>query len=377
MAAATTYKQDNPFTPMFGKVPAYMAGRERIVDDMIAAFEGNGADPNLCSIFTGARGTGKTALLTYLGYRAEQAGWVVASVTAAQGMLDDILQRLKDAAGHLLPAEPRRKLHGVEIAPLGSISWEHVPEPVGNWRTQMNALLDSLAKVGAGVVITVDELDPTFDEMTQLVTVYQHFVRENRKVALLMAGLPYRVNTLLSGKSTSFLRRAARHDLGSIPPYEVKEAFRLTVEDGGKTIEDEALDGAVHAIGGFPFMFQLVGYRAWNASRQDAVITAEHVRQGAAVAQEELEARVFDATYAELSEGDKAFLAAMNADGAFTLRADLAERLGKGSSYVSTYKKRLLEAGVIEEPETGVFKFALPGFGDYLMRRRKMFEDGR
>lgn len=376
MVVATAYRQDNPFTPMFGKVPAYMAGRERIVDDMVAAFEGNGADPNLCSIFTGARGTGKTALLTYLGYRAEQAGWVVASVTASQGMLEDILQRLKDASSHLLPAESGRKLHGIEIASLGSISWEHTPEPAGNWRTQMNSLLDALAEVETGVLITVDELDPSLEEMTRLVTVYQHFVRENRKVALLMAGLPYRVTTLLSGKSTSFLRRAARHDLGSIPPYEVKEAFRLTVEDGGKTVEDAALDEAARAIDGFPFMFQLVGYRAWNASRQSAVITAEHVRQGAAVAQEELEARVFDATYAELSEGDKAFLAAMNAGG-ITLRADVTERLGKGSSYVSTYKKRLLEAGVIEEPETGIFKFALPGFGDFLLRRRKMYEEER
>ena len=240
----------------------------------------------------------------------------------------------------------------------------------------MNSLLDALAEVETGVLITVDELDPSLEEMTRLVTVYQHFVRENRKVALLMAGLPYRVTTLLSGKSTSFLRRAARHDLGSIPPYEVKEAFRLTVEDGGKTVEDAALDEAARAIDGFPFMFQLVGYRAWNASRQSAVITAEHVRQGAAVAQEELEARVFDATYAELSEGDKAFLAAMNAGG-ITLRADVTERLGKGSSYVSTYKKRLLEAGVIEEPETGIFKFALPGFGDFLLRRRKMYEEER
>lgn len=51
-------------------------------------------------------------------------------------------------------------------------------------------------------MITVDEIDASLDEMTKLVTVYQHFVREDRKVALLMAGLPYRVSSLLSGKST-------------------------------------------------------------------------------------------------------------------------------------------------------------------------------
>lgn len=59
----------------------------------------------------------------------------------------------------------------------------------------------------------------------------------------------------------------------------------------------------------------------------------------------------------------------MSADSEFTSRADIASRLAKGSSYVSTYKKRLLEAGVIEEPEPGMFRFALPGFGDYLRER--------
>ena len=48
------------------------------------------SDPNLCSVFYGARGTGKTALLAYLSYRAQQEGWITANVTASEGMLEDI-----------------------------------------------------------------------------------------------------------------------------------------------------------------------------------------------------------------------------------------------------------------------------------------------
>ncbi|MFR7733860.1 MAG: hypothetical protein ACLU7D_11230 [Collinsella sp.] len=117
------------------------------------------------------------------------------------------------------------------------------------------------------MLIAVDEVDASFAQMTELVTTYQHFVSENKKVALLMAGLPFRVLALLTGKSTSFLRRAAQHSLGSISPTEVKEAFRLTIEDGGKTISDEAIDLAAKAIDGFPFMFQLVGYRGAGVLR--------------------------------------------------------------------------------------------------------------
>lgn len=294
-------------------------------------------------------------------------GWVVASATASNGMLDDIEQRVRASSPHLISAASSKKLAGASIASLGGISWENI-EPSANWRSRLNLILDQLNEANTGLVISVDEIDPSIPEMVELVTTYQHFVRENRKVALIMAGLPYKVSALLSGKTTSFLRRAARHNLGSIPDYEVKEAFRLTVEDGGKRIDDDALDLAASAIGGFPFMFQLVGYRSWNAARKERIISVEHVRQGSQIAKEEFDSRVLEATYTELSKGDISFLQTMNEEGE-TSRAEVAERAGKKPAWVSTYKKRLLEAGVIEEPSPGVFEYALPGMGEYLQNR--------
>ena len=77
----------NPFTPVFGKVPPFMAGREQVIHDIAAALVSNGNSPDICSLFVGARGTGKTSLLTYLANEAEQQGWISARVTAAPGML--------------------------------------------------------------------------------------------------------------------------------------------------------------------------------------------------------------------------------------------------------------------------------------------------
>lgn len=97
-------------------------------------------------------------------------------------------------------------------------------------------------------------------------------------------------------------------------PTEVKEINKpvyTTVESGDKGIDDEALQEAVDAIDGFPFMLQLVGYRAWNATGIGDVIDIESIRRGIRLAQEELEHRVFDATLTELSKGDLAFLQAM------------------------------------------------------------------
>lgn len=358
-------KGANPFTPRFGKIPAHMAGRRDIIDPIIEALEGDPNSPDLTSIFVGARGTGKTALLSYLGNEAGRLGWIAADVSAGPGMLEDVYQRCREAAAHIVEPPRTRRLNRVDVAGVAGAGWENVTAPE-NWRTRMNGLFNELEEAGAGILITVDEVDPDVEEMGRLVADYQHFVREGKRVALLLAGLPHNVSGIVSGKRTSFLRRASRHELGSIPDYEVEEAFRLTLVEAGRGIGDDALAAAVDAIGGFPFMFQLVGYRSWNAAGDARKITLEAVERGARLAQKELVEKVFDSTYAELSAGDRAMLAAMLQDGAATAQKDLPARLGKSSSYVSNYKKRLLKHGVIEEGPKGMIRFCLPGFREYL-----------
>lgn len=362
-------RYSNPFTPIFGKVPAYMAGRAQLTRDMETAFGSEGNDPNLVSLFVGPRGTGKTAMLSLCADMAEADGWISARVTAVPGMLDEIFLRLDRSASHLLEKGPRKRLAGIGISPLGSIDWDNVPTTMTSWRSKMDNVLDQLEEHGVGLLVTVDEVDPRLDEVTILITAYQHFFDEDRKVALLMAGLPYRLSSLLSGKSTSFLRRAARHNFDSISDYDVAEALKITIRDGGKDISDDALEMAVNSIGGFPYMLQLVGYRVWNMSGQRELIRADDVSAAVSIAQRELEERVFEATMDELTNAERAFLAAMLEDDGVTLQADVQRRLGKKSGHVSKYKKRLLLQGIIRERTKGRLEFCLPGLREYLMGR--------
>lgn len=366
--AAAMY-QANPFTPAFGTIPSFMAGRKQIIQDMGHAFDKGIGSPDLCSIFIGARGTGKTALLSYLSNGAESKGWISVNGVSEPGLLEDIYQQAQYRASHLMSKQSIKRLTGIEIAPLGSISWENGPEAILNWRSRMTQLLDQLADTDTGLLITVDEVDPSLDEITQLANVYQLFVREGKKVALLMAGLPHKISALLTGKTTSFLRRATQNRLGNIPSYEVTDAFRLTVESAGKSIDDDALELAVDTIGGFPYMFQLLGYRAWNASGANETLALDDIKRGAKLAKEELENRVFEATLMELSHNDLDFLQAMARIGEEATRSELMESLGRKSSHISTYKKRLLDAGVIDEPKRGAFSFALPGFREYILEQ--------
>ena len=79
-------------------------------------------------------------------------------------------------------------------------------------------------------------------------------------------------------------------------------------------------------------------------------------------------------TYRELSDGDIAFLLAMTANRTDSSMADVAARMGKSSGYVNTYRRRMLELGVIGERRRGYVGFDLPGFAEYLKERAT--EDG-
>ena len=82
----------NPFTPTFGIVPPYLAGRDALLSAMGNAFEAGLGDPNLCTLLIGPRGSGKTALLSCIGDEARERGWIVVNAVAEGGMLQDILQ---------------------------------------------------------------------------------------------------------------------------------------------------------------------------------------------------------------------------------------------------------------------------------------------
>ena len=364
-------RHSNPFTPTFGKVPAIMAGRNDVLDAMREAFEGSSGNPNLSSIIVGPRGSGKTALLACIADEAAESGWITARVTALPGMLDDVIERTTEAASHLVAPESTRKVKGIGIPQILELEFENSTNRGGNWRTRMNRLLDALEPYQTGLLITVDEVRTDLDEMVQLAATYQHFVQEDRKVALVMAGLPHQVFALMNDTSVSFLRRSRLHRLGRIGDADIESAMRKTILDAEGGIDEDALAACVEASDGFPYMMQLVGYWSWDSAREGH-LALEHARRGIRIAHQEMRAGVYDATYRELSKGDLRFLAAMLPDDGESRLADISSRMGVKSNYATKYKSRLLDRGVIGDRGGGSLGFDLPGFKDYLKERAEI-----
>lgn len=357
--------KENPFTPTFGEVPLHMAGREALLGELALAFRSTHRHPNLTTAITGARGTGKTALLSTAAAEAEKSGWVAVRTVALPGMLDDILITARRACAHLVSNGSAKRLSGVEIGQVVSVQWENEKE-LSNWRSNMSNLLDELAAQNIGLLITVDEVQPKLPEMVRLAAIYQLFVTEGRKVSLLMAGLPNNILQIENDKTVSFLRRAQKYQLGRIPDYDVKDAMKRTIEESGRTIAEDALDKAVAATDGFAYMMQLVGFRIWNQHPCEHEITKDDATAGIKLALREFTDRIVKTTYDALSAGDKRFLQVMAASDADLTTAEIAVRLGKTHSYATQYKNRLLGQGVISESGDRTLRFDLPLMKDYV-----------
>ena len=230
----------------------------------------------------------------------------------------------------------------------------------------MSDIIDQLNEAGTGLLVTVDEVDPTLDEMIQLAATYQHFVTDGKRVALLMAGLPNNVSTLLNHKTVSFLRRAQQYHLGRIADYDVREALIRTIQENDRLADAEGIDRAVRSISGFPFLLQLVGYRVWDLTSDSKEISSRDFDLGIKIARDEMDDRILAATYRELTAEDKRFLITMLDDEEESTTADLVERLKRSPQQVSRYRRRMIDAGIIGERGRGLVAFELPFFRDYL-----------
>lgn len=358
-------REENPFTPSFGEVPLVMAGRSRIVAEFNRAFSSSARRPSLTSLVSGARGTGKTALLTLIEEHAAQRGWIPVNLVALPGLLEDAYEQTARKARHLVDATDKGQLASLTIGPVG-LGVSHTPRHEKNWRTKMSELLDELSRHETGLLFTIDEINPELDELIEFVSVYQLFVREGRKVALIMAGLPHNTSLLLLDKSVSFLRRAQLFKLERIPDFEIRKALESTFAQSERSVSDTALDRVVEAIEGFPFMMQLVGFRVWEEGTEPGLITDAQVQEGIRHAQEEMKSRVLLSSYQELSGMDRRFLHAVaQAPGPCSV-PEIAKRLGKTNSYATQYKNRLLEQGLIEVSLDGKVRFSLPMLREFL-----------
>lgn len=358
------------FQPSFGNRPAKIVGRRQVISDLMDGLSAPPGDRKRANVLVGQRGMGKTALLLELADRASESGFVVARVTAGVDMLDDIIDTIQ-MNGSPFVKDKRRRVRGFNAGAMGfSVGLtfsDEVKESYG-FRAKMVLLCDRLEENGKGILILVDEVQPNSDQMRSLATTYQYLVGEGKNVAIVLAGLPASVSGVLNDSILTFLNRARKISLGLLPLGDVRAYYASTFGEMGKRFAPGALDDAVDATEGFPYLLQLVGYYLVEYAGDQLVIDVPLVDEAAESSRRDLDRDVLGTTLRPLSDADVRFLAAMAADDGPSKVADIRERLGESNGYVQAYRARLMEAGMVASERRGELELTMPYLRDYLRR---------
>lgn len=347
---------NNPFRASLGSSPPLLVGRDEVIEDFALALEeGPGAHERV-SLLVGARGVGKTVLLNEMEDTAAQKGWLTFSETATEGFVESLKQQLAEFLDGERESQARDQTRGSLRALLGQAL-----DSIAN-RERFNGQVP-------GILITIDELHYVHqDEITEFATTIQHLVRESREIAVVLAGIPTSIRPLLAsqdGKNPiTFLRRANRIDLGTIPAAEVRDGLEVPVTLAGKEWDERALQYAVQASGGYPFMIQLIGNFSWRFA-DGRVISLEPTQAGVSKARKKLGQLVHEPALSDLSREDRRFLAAMSLDDGPAKVTDVAKRLGVSDQQAYNYRARLHEADIVTI-DRGTADFILPFLREHL-----------
>lgn len=310
----TMITEANPFRPSAGANPPVLIGREHILDEFEESLlAGPGAPDRLLRI-TGSRGSGKTVLLNALGERARIHHWEVLDETATSGFVTRLILTLRMHRRKTVKSVelPSFSVDGIGSATLGKVEFNDQTLPM-TFRTALTECVERIMRrhPDRGLLITIDETQGANPrELRALATAIQHLIRENRNIAIAFAGLPGMESFLLHDEVTTFLRRATPVELKDIPLILVRQSLLETLTDHDYDIDGDALERAVEATHGYPFMIQLVGYNIWRKAT-NRHIDVDAATAGVEAARIRLGGTVHEPAVEDLSEVDRTYLLAM------------------------------------------------------------------
>ncbi len=359
--------QRNPFKPTAGKTPPVIVGREDVIDEFVEGLDNGAGAPGRLMRISGVRGTGKTVLLEEVARIAAERGWLTLKEVATKGLCQRILEELAPRT-EISHAKLEPALAGVSI---GSLDIDHIGP------TLKDAMETAIGKNGNGLLITLDEVqDAVLDEVRTLAVTIQQVIGDDCDIAFVFAGLPSMVESIINGKTLTFLRRALPFDLKAVGIGEVSYSFEETVEASGMEVDSAVADKLAAATFGYPFMIQLVGYYAWQYAKRahKVIVDEEEAERGISTARERFDAMVIEPALQRVPESGITYLLAMASLGEICSSGDIAESLGKTSQQLSAIRSRLLRDSIIEAPAYGKVSFAIPYMRKYLDEHRAELE---
>lgn len=389
----------NPFRPGAGHMPPYLAGRQAEQLEFKQLLDQDVILRNL--ILTGLRGVGKTVLLETFKPLAINEGWlwVGTDLSESVGVSEDNLaiRLLSDLAlvtsGITMTQEDRRKAGF--ITSQQEITWGYATlrklydETPGLVADKLKRVLEDVSRVLApigkkGVVFAYDEAQNFSDNdskdqypLSILLEVFQSIQRKGVRFLLVLTGLPTLFPRLVDARTYSerlfrviFLNRLTEQDTRDAierPMADEKCPVRFT---------PDTIERILSHSGGYPYFIQFICKEIFDrwiqkiAEGEDPGVLFEDITR-------KLDSDFFAGRWAKVTDRQRDLLGVVaqmpNSDGEFTVQEIVNisnELLEKpfASSRVSAILSALMNAGLIYKNRHGKYRFAVPMFGQFILR---------
>ena len=262
----------NPFTPGFGHIPPYLAGRadEQDVFRNNLATISAGKSPPAATVLYGPRGMGKTVLLSWFENEVEK-GRAKKNKIRVVWVTPDKLRSPVDLWNSLLPPPhwlktlwPKKFNAGINVEGLtATADWGK--DELADQRFE-NTLIRKGKK--CSLILLMDEAHKMDTGLcNNLLNLYQR-VSKKTPFMLVLAGTPG-LRHFLSGVKATFVERSEMIGLGRLDEQAAADAIVKPFEEQGIQITEDALSIIVEDSQCYPYFLQVWGKSLWMEANKE------------------------------------------------------------------------------------------------------------
>jgi len=355
---------NNPYTLQFSYIPPRFIERTAVTNEIIENFIRD--IPTYRGMFiSGVRGTGKTVMLGDIRNKiAAMDKWIAVDVNPESDLLDSLARAL-----YLIPEVRALFLKAkIDVSVMGiGVHIEGAELVASNSEDALKMMLQVLKKNRRKVLVTIDEIVYS-KEVARFSHALSSYASADYDIYVLMTGLKDNINSIKNNKSLTFLYRAKVKELETLNITAICKDYENTFG-----IKRDLAEKLAFETKGYSLAFQALGYHYWNALCAEPVtaVNPEKVFEELDVSLAEL---AYEKICEELSATDIKVLQAMadimEKTGESVIKVeDIRDVLEMTSDTFATYRKRLVESGIVEGKVYGHLRMLLPRFEKFLSFR--------
>ena len=381
---------DNPFRPGNGIIPPYLAGRGKETLWFENSLESALSLPqNL--VLSGIRGTGKTVLLRKFEEICTKKKWLCIrrefnSKLNQEGeflnaLLTDIITKTK---GVSLAKRLKKPVIGFKKDNTDNTEEDIIyiltQKYKGSLGDKLEAILEDVYKSISkaeynGLVLLYDEFHFIEDgkignnfPLSLLLESFSHAQQKGLRYYLVLSGLPPLFPNMVKSK-TYAERMFSVKNIGNLSKESSQGAIKLPLKRSKISFTDELINTIVKETRGYPYFLQFYPYYLIQNIPKKKIGLIEFNEMYPLILKE-LDGSFFSGRFNRASDSEQKILLEMVKLVPEIKFSELRERTKIDKNYLNQIMINLIEKGLIFRIGRGKYKFTLPLFEKYLLRKR-------